>query len=89
MNEKLLTRFILSYLVDKQDYLKLPKQDQQIVFETCRTIMTAIYQSIKFDNIYPVIMCGDTEALDVISQAIEKVKPFLPSTDKITVHLIH
>lgn len=89
MNDKLLTKFILAYLVDKHDYLQLAKDQQQIVFETCRTIMTAIYNAIKYENVYPVIMCGDTEALKVITKAIDKVKPYLPSTDKITVHLIH
>jgi len=89
MNEKFLTKFILSYLIDKDDYLSLNKKQQQLVFETFKTIMTAIYQSIKFDNVFPVIMCGDVEAEAVISGAIASVGDILPSTKKISVHLIH
>ena len=57
MNEKLLTKFILSFLIEKQDYLSLTQEQQTIVFETCKTIMTAIYNAIKYDNVFPVIMC--------------------------------
>ena len=89
MNEKLLTKFILSFLIEKQDYLSLTQEQQTIVFETCKTIMTAIYNAIKYDNIYPVIMCGDVEAHKVINKAIESVSEFLPSVEKIKIHLIH
>ena len=47
MDNNLLTKFILSFLVEKDDYLKLSTKQQQLVFETCKTIMTAIYNSIK------------------------------------------
>ena len=77
MNDKLLTKFIMSFLVDKEDYLKLSQGQQQLVFETCRTIMTAIYNSIKYENVYPVILCGDVEAKTIISKAI---KPSSSST---------
>lgn len=89
MNDALLTKFILSFLVEKEDYLTLSRHQQQLVFETCKTIMTAIYNAIKYENVYPVIMCGDTEAQQIIRKAINSVSEFLPSTDKITVHLIH
>ena len=89
MNDALLTKFILSFLVEKDDYVKLSQHQQQLVYETCRTIMKAIYNAIKYDNVYPVIMCGDTEAKTIISKAIKSVEPILPSTDKITVSLIH
>jgi len=89
MNDKLLTKFILSFLIEKQDYLSLTQEQQTIVFETCKTIMTAIYNAIKFQNVYPVIMCGDIEAQKVIKEAIRKVSEFLPSTEKITIHTIH
>ena len=58
MNEKILTKFILAFLIDKPDYLKLSSVQQQLVFETSKTIMVAIYNAIKHDNVYPVIMCG-------------------------------
>ena len=51
--------------------------------------MTAIYNAIKFDNVYPVIMCGDPEAQIVISRALESVQGILPSIEKITIHTIH
>ena len=51
--------------------------------------MMAIYNSIKYENVHPVIYCGDAEAQTVISKAIGSVREFLPSTEKITVHLIH
>ncbi len=89
MNEPLLTKFILSFLIDKEDYLKLSQKQQQVVFETCKTIMKAIYHSIKFENVFPVIMCGDVEAKIIISKAIKSVEGLLPSTNKITVSLIH
>ena len=89
MNEKLLTKFILSFLIDKQDYLELSKTQQQLVFETCKTIMTAVYNSIKYEIVYPVIMCGDHEAKYIISKAIKSIEHILPSTDKITVTQIH
>tara|TARA_E500000318_G_C3532202_1_gene201028 strand:+ start:674 stop:943 length:270 start_codon:yes stop_codon:yes gene_type:complete len=88
VNDKMLTKFILSYLIEKQDYLELSKKQQQLVFETCRTIMTAIYNAIKHDNVYPIIMCGDPEAQFIISKALESVEGYLPSIDKITVHTI-
>jgi len=88
VNDKLLTKFILSFLIEKEDYLLLSKTQQQLVFETCRTIMTAIYNAIKYDNVYPVIMCGDAEAQYVISKALQSVEGYLPSVDKITVHTI-
>ena len=50
--------------------------------------MTAIYNAIKYDNVYPVIMCGDAEAQYVISKALQSVEGYLPSVDKITVHTI-
>ena len=89
MNEKLLTKFILSFLIEKEDYLKLSQEQQTIVFETCKTIMTAIYNAIKYENVYPVIMCGDTEAKKLITKAIQGVSHILPSTEKITVTQIH
>jgi hypothetical protein len=89
MNDKLLTKFILSFLIAKEDYLKLSQEQQTIVFETCKTIMTAIYNAIKHNNVYPVIMCGDVEAHKVINKAIESVAEFLPSVEKIKIHLIH
>ena len=89
MNDKLLTKFILSFLVEKGDYLKLSQNQQQLVFETCKTIMTAIYNAIKYENVYPVILCGDAEAKYIISKAIKSVEAILPSTEKITVTQIH
>ena len=89
MNEKLLTKFILSFLIAKEDYLKLSQEQQTIVFETCKTIMTAIYNAIKFNNVHPVIMCGDVEAFKVIEKSIKQVADFLPSVEKIKIHLIH
>ena len=89
MNDTLLTKFILSFLVEKDDYRTLSQHQQQLVFETCRTIMKAIYNAIKYDNVYPVIMCGDAEAKTIIDKAIKSVEPVLPSADKITVSLIH
>ena len=73
MNEKMLTKFILAFLIEKPDYLKLSSEQQQLVFETSKTIMVAIYNAIKHDNVYPVIMCGDTEAKKIISRAINSV----------------
>jgi hypothetical protein len=89
MDSKLLTKFILSFLIEKEDYLKLPQSQQELVFETCKTIMTAIYNAIKYENVYPIIMCGDTEAKHIISKAIKSVEHILPSTDKITVTQLH
>ena len=89
MDNNLLTKFILSFLVEKEDYLKLSQTQQQLVFETCRTIMTAIYNAIKYENVFPVIMCGDVEAKYIIGKAIKSVEHILPSTGKITVSLIH
>ena len=89
MDSKLLTKFILSFLIEKEDYLKLSQGQQELVFETCKTIMTAIYNSIKYENVYPVIMCGDTEAKKIITKAIKSVEHILPSTDKITVTQLH
>jgi len=89
MNDKMLTKFILSFLVEKQDYLTLSQAQQQLVFETHKTIMTAIYNSIKYENVYPVILCGDHEAKTIISKAIKSVEHILPSTDKITITQIH
>jgi len=89
MDNNMLTKFILAFLVEKEDYLNLSQQQQQLVFETCKTIMTAIYNSIKFDNVYPVILCGDIEAKQVITKALQSVEHILPSTDKITVTQLH
>jgi hypothetical protein len=89
MNEKILTKFILAFLIEKPDFYKLSQTQQQLVFETSKTIMVAIYNAIKHDNVYPVIMCGDTEAKKIITKAIESVSHILPSTDKITVTQIH
>ena len=89
MNEKILTKFILAFLIEKPDYLELSQHQQQLVFETSKTIMVAIYNAIKYENVYPVIMCGDTEAKKIISRAINSVAHILPSTEKITVTQIH
>ena len=89
MNEKMLTKFILAFLIDKPDYLKLSSEQQQLVFETSKTIMVAINNAIKHDNVYPVIMCGDVEAKKIITRAINSVAHILPSTEKITVTQIH
>ena len=89
MNDKLLTKFILSFLIEKEDYLQLKQEQQTIVFETCRTIMTAIYNAIKYENVYPVIMCGDVEAFKVIEKSIKSVSNYLPSVEKVKIHLIH
>ena len=89
MNDKLLTKFILSFLIEKEDYLSLTQEQQTIVFETCKTIMTAIYNAIKYENVFPVIMCGDVEAFKVIQKSIASVSEFLPSVEKIKIHLIH
>ena len=89
MDNKFLTKFILAFLIEKQDYLELSQTQQQLVFETCKTIMTAIYNAIKHDNVYPVIMCGDVEAKHIISKAIKSVEHILPSTNKITITQLH
>ena len=89
MNENILTKFILAFLIDKPDYLKLSQHQQQLVFETSKTIMVAIYNAIKYENVYPVILCGDTEAKRIITKAIKSVEHILPSTEKITVTQIH
>ena len=89
MDKNLLTKFILSFLVEKDDYLKLSTKQQQLVFETCKTIMTAIYNAIKYENVFPVIMCGDAEAKYIISKAIKSVEHILPSTNKITITQLH
>ena len=89
MNDNMLTKFILSFLVHKEDYTKLDTDQQQLIFLTCKTIMMAIYNSIKYENVHPVNYCGDAEAQHVISKAISSVREFLPSTEKITIHLIH
>ena len=88
MNDKLLTKFILNYLIQKPEYLKLSGKQQRIAFETYKTIMTAIYQSIKHDNIFPVIVCGDLQAKKTITEALKSVQSYLPSIEKITVHLV-
>ena len=88
MNEPMLAKFILSFLVDKEDYKELSQEQQELVFLTCRTIMTAIYNSIKYENVYPVIMCGDAEAKEIILKAIQSVRDILPSVKKITVYTI-
>ena len=89
MNEKILTKFILPFLINKPDYLELSQHQQQLVFETSKTIMVAIYNAIKYENVFPVIMCGDTEAKKIITKAINSVANILPSTEKITVTQIH
>jgi uncharacterized protein YccT (UPF0319 family) len=89
VNTKMLTKFILNFLIDKPDYLELSQTQQQLVFETAKTIMTAIYNAIKYENVYPVILCGDTEAKRIITKAIKSVEHILPSTEKITVTQIH
>ena len=33
--------------------------------------MMAIYNSIKYENVFPVIMCGDVEAKHIIGKAIK------------------
>jgi len=38
MNNKTLEKFILTYLIEKEEYLKLSTRQQQIVYETCKTI---------------------------------------------------
>ena len=88
MNDKMLAKFILSFLIEKEDYIKLSQEQQQLVFQTCRTIMTAIYNSIKYENVFPIIMCGDAEAKTVINKAIGSVGHILPSVNKITIHTI-
>ena len=85
MNENLLE----SSIVDKEDYVALDTDQQQLIFQTCKTIMMAIYNSIKYENVFPVIMCGDVEAKHIIGKAIKSVEHILPSTNKITVSLIH
>jgi len=89
MNHKTLEKFILTYLIERDEYLKLSTRQQQIVYETCKTIMTAIYNSIKYENVFPVIMCGDVEAHKIINKALKYISTFLPSTDKITIAVVH
>ena len=50
--------------------------------------MTAIYNSIKYENVYPVSMCGDVEAKETILKAIQSVSDILPSVKKITIYTI-
>ena len=50
--------------------------------------MLAIYNAIKYENVYPVIMCGDVEAQKVIKEAIKKFLNFTKYR-KITIHTIH
>tara|TARA_R100001463_G_scaffold36663_1_gene79050 strand:- start:14116 stop:14385 length:270 start_codon:yes stop_codon:yes gene_type:complete len=88
MNDKVLTKFILQYLTEKPDYLKLSAKQQRIAYQTYKTIMMAIYQSIKHDNIFPIIVCGDAQAKKVIDKSLKSVQPILPSIEKITVHLV-
>ena len=88
MNDKVLTKFILQYLTEKPDYLKLSAKQQRIAYQTYKTIMMAIYQSIKHDNIFPIIVCGDAQAKKIIDKSLKSVQTLLPSIEKITVHLV-
>ena len=38
MNEQLLSKFILTYLIDKEDYLQMTKAQQEVAFDTFKTI---------------------------------------------------
>ena len=38
--------------------------------------MVSIYNAIKYENVYPVIMCGDVQAMQVINKAIQSVATF-------------
>ena len=87
--QDIIEKFILTYLNERDEYLKLSTRQQQVVYETCKTIMTAIYNSIKFENVFPVIMCGDVEAQKIINKAIKNISTFLPSTEKITIAIVH
>ena len=88
MNEKVLTKFILKYLTEKPDYLKLSAKQQRIAYQTFKTIMMAIYQSIKHENIFLIIVCGDAQAKKIIDKSLKSVQSILPSIEKITVHLV-
>ena len=66
----MLTKFILSFLVHKEDYVKLDTDQQQLIFLTCKTIMMAIYNSIKYENVHPVIYCGDAEAQQLFQKQL-------------------
>lgn len=88
MNERSLTKFILSYLVEKEDYLTFTEEEQQLIFQTCRTIMKAIYHSVKYQNVIPIVLCGDYEAREVINRALRVIHEALPATKRIRVVLV-
>ena len=88
MNEKSLTKFILSYLVEKEDYLTFTEEEQQLVFQSCRTIMKAIYHSVKYQNVIPTVLCGDYEAKELIERALKVIQEALPATTRIKVVLV-
>jgi len=88
MNEKSLTKFILSYLVEKEDYLTFTEEEQQLVFQSCRTIMKAIYHSVKYQNVIPIVLCGDYEAKELIERALKVIQEALPATTRIKVVLV-
>lgn len=88
MNERSLTKFILSYLIEKEDYLTFTEEEQQLIFQSCRTIMKAIYHTVKYQNVIPVVLCGDYEARDLIQRALRVIEEVLPSTQRIRVVLV-
>mgnify|MGYP003315450183 CR=1 FL=1 len=88
MNERSLTKFILSYLIEKEDYLTFTEEEQQLVFQTCRTIMKAIYHSVKYQNVIPIVLCGDYEAKELIERALKVISEALPATTRIKVVLV-
>jgi len=88
MNERSLTKFILSYLIEKEDYLTFTEEEQQLIFQSCRTIMIAIYHTVKYQNVIPVVLCGDYEARDLIQRALRVIEEVLPSTQRIRVVLV-
>jgi myosin-crossreactive antigen len=88
MNERSLTKFILSYLIEKEDYLTFTEEEQQLVFQSCRTIMKAIYHAVRYQNVIPVVLCGDYEAKELINRALRVIQEPLPSTKRIKVVLV-
>ena len=88
IEREMIFEFITDFLDTDPDYDLLTQEEKDKTFGIYQTILSAIYKSSFYGNVYPVIYATDTPSKKVVENAIKKISDIVPDVDKITVSVV-
>jgi len=89
IEREMIFEFITEFLDSDPDYDLLSQEEKDKTFGIYQTILSAIYKSSFYNNIYPIIYATDTPSKKVVENAIKKISDIVPDVNKITVSVVN